>query len=79
MSSDSLDALDPLPIVLSLIKTLHKTSSPDDAQIMADSTKLKTMLRQARADLAEVPHQSLSLRDQEDIIDVLKDKIARKR
>lgn len=78
MASKDLDALDPLPCVLDLVKTFR--TAPDDAtELAADTTKLKTMLRKARAGLVLVPNQDLSLRDQEEIIRRLQSRADKKR
>lgn len=78
MSIEDLEDIDPLPLILALLKTI-RTSPENATQLAADSAKLKNLMKRARAGADAIQDSNLSLNDQEEIIKILQARLKKKR
>lgn len=78
MALDDLEALKPLPHVLSVLEIL-RTAPDNNAGLAQESSILKTMFRKARERADELEGADLSIQDQEEVIAVLQSRLEMKR
>lgn len=77
MAMDDLEALKPLPHILSVLELLR--TAPDNSTALAqESSILKTMFRKARERAEEIEGADLSVEDQNEVIAILQSKLEMK-
>ncbi|KAJ8607237.1 hypothetical protein MRB53_040423 [Persea americana] len=73
-----LDAVDPLPCLLNILKIL-RTTPDDNTALIRESSRLKDVIQSSYAMIDKIPDGNISVIEQKDIIDSLERKIQKKR